>query len=84
MQTRSPVIALSALFGVLGVGPSRKPGVCSCDLFIPFPLAIDHRLASSSTTALKVGLLLLFLGALVRLDPPSRQLATCLQSLRWP
>ena len=84
MKTRSPSIALSASFGVLGVGPNRKPLVCSCDLFIPFPLAIDHRLASSSTMALKVGLLLCFLGALVRLDPASRQLAIFPKSLPWP
>ena len=64
MQTRSPALAHSALSGVLGIGPSCNPLVCSCDLFIPFPLAIDHRLASSSTPALKVGLLLFFQGAL--------------------
>ena len=73
MQTRSPALALSALIGVLGIGPRYNPLVRSFDLFVVFPLAVDYRFASSSTTALKVGLLFFLLGALVRLEPASRQ-----------
>lgn len=71
---RSPLPFLP-LIGLLGTGSGCNQLVRSCEHLITFPLAIDHPNASSLRTALKVGLPLFFLGAFVRLDPASRQLA---------